>query len=125
MFEKKWLALRETGSSANLDQQAHPDKQKTEYAILSNEVNGTRKAPISDYCASLLAADIALELLDDELLFSDDRLDEIADGNHTAHFAGFDNRQMANTYLGHQGHTLFDILLRLCIGNTGRHDLMD
>ena len=123
MFEKKCLALRETGSSANLDQQAHPDKQKTEYAILSNEVNGL-ESTIGDYCTAL-ATDIALELLDDELLFGDDRLDEIADGNHTAHFAGFDNRQMANTYLGHQGHTLFDILLRLCIGNTGRHDLMD
>jgi hypothetical protein len=99
--------MRKRGVSDKFRPESAPKGKNNEYAILSNEVNGARKAPISDntpisdYCASLLAADIALELLDDELLFSDDGLDEIADGNHTTYFASLDNRQMANPYLGH------------------------
>ena len=42
------------------------------------------------------AADIALKLFDDKLLLGDDRLDKIADGNHTTYFPGFDNWQMAD-----------------------------
>ena len=79
----------------------HTPRGKTQYAIFSNEDGWSSKAPIRDYWASLSAADISFELFDDELLFSDDGFNEIADGNHATHFACFDNRQMADPYLGH------------------------
>ena len=78
-----------------------PREAKNTRRYFVNEVDGSSKSTTRDYCASLSAADIALELFDDELLFSDDGFNEIADGNHTTYFACFDNRQMADPYLGH------------------------
>ena len=78
------------------DPRVHTREEKTEYAILSNQVDRDRKAPFRDHRVSLSAADIALELFDDKLLLGDNGFYEIADGNHPTDFPGFDNWQMAD-----------------------------
>ena len=79
----KNLGLREFGPKMI------PERQRNLDAICKRS---RMKLESRDYCASLSAADISFELFDDKLLFSDDGFNEIADGNHTTHFACFDNR---------------------------------
>jgi hypothetical protein len=102
-----------------------PSGKNARWFVQRSRMEAQPKAPTKEYCGSSSAADIALELFNDELLLGNDGFYEIANGNHATYFACFDNRQMTDPYLGHQGHTLFDILLRLRIGNTRRHNLLD
>ena len=63
--------------------------------LIHSTEEGKQKRP-NLFVLESSAADIALELFDDKLLLGDDRLDKIADGNHTTYFASFDNWQMAD-----------------------------
>ncbi len=54
------------------------------------------------------AADVALELLDDEFLLGNDRLDQVADGNDADQPALLQHRQVAKLALGHQRHAFLD-----------------
>ena len=101
MPKKNASLWEKTCVSDKFGREITPREAKHNTLFCQTKSDGARKTPISYYRASLSAADVALELFDDELLFSDDGFDEIADGNHATHLACFDNRQMADPYLGH------------------------
>ena len=52
-------------------------------------------------CESSSAGNISLQLLDDEFLIIDDRLDQVADGDDADQFSFFDDWQMAHALVRH------------------------
>src|SRR5262245_48370099 len=71
------------------------------------------------------AADIALELLDDELLLGDDRFYQVTDRDHPTHPTLLHYRQMSNTFFRHQGHAFLDVAIGLGIYYTSGHYFSD
>src|SRR5262249_43929130 len=74
---------------------------------------------------TLPTGDVILELLDLELLFGDDGLNDIPDRNHTDEFLVVQHGQVSDALVGHQRHALFDRLLWTDVEDVRAHDLPD
>jgi hypothetical protein len=71
------------------------------------------------------ACDIALQLLDNELLVGDDGFDEVTDRDDADYFSFVDDRKMADAFIRHYGHTFFDRLLQVSVGHMTGHYFLD
>ncbi len=79
---------------------SRPARAKTAIAAA-----GTRADPtVSRPSRVASACDVALQLFQLQLLVGDDRLDQVADGNHADNLPALDHRQVADAPLGHQLH---------------------
>lgn len=50
---------------------------------------------------------------------------DVADGDHAAEFALRENREVANSVLGHQPHDRFNFILEIACNHIPRHNLID
>lgn len=71
-----------------------------------------------------LSRNVVFELFDHELLVIDDRFDQVADRDDADQSIVFQDRKVADTLLGHDGHTLLGRPCQFGVENTRRHDLL-
>ena len=69
--------------------------------------------------------DVAFELLDREILFVDDSLHQIADGDNADDLVIYEHREVADPLLSHECHAFFDGLLWPYPDHIMGHDLLD
>src|SRR5690606_2194662 len=84
-------------------------RAKTSNAAASTRSNkkGTeviKRARLITSVPFLSADDVALQLVQFQLLVLDHRLDQVADGDHAEHAVAFDHRQVADAPVGDQLH---------------------
>ena len=67
---------------------------RTERLTVIGAVSGSRA----------LAMNVVLKFIDNEFLFGNYTLEQIADGDNADHFFAFEHGQVTHTLVGHQGH---------------------
>ena len=66
-----------------------------------------------------------LKLIKQKFLIADYAFHQISNRDYSDEFCIFDDREMANSFVGHDRHAIFDRLIRLRVENLSLHDFLD
>src|SRR5690606_7885339 len=103
-----------------------PAKTSTAAANTRSNKKGTeviKRARLITSVPFLSADDVALQLVQFQLLVLDHRLDQVADGHDSEHAAAVDHRQVADALVGDQLHATVGGVVQPDRDDFGGHDL--
>jgi hypothetical protein len=72
-----------------------------------------------------LATNVVFKFIDNEFLFRNYALEQIANGDNADHFFAFEHGQVTHTLIGHQGHAYLDRLFWPDMDYVSLHDIPD
>jgi hypothetical protein len=72
-----------------------------------------------------LTTNVVFKFIDNEFLFRNYALEQIANGDNADHFFAFEHGQVTHTLIGHQGHAYLDRLFWPDMDYVSLHDIPD